>query len=226
MKKLQVAVLAGALAAASSASASVTLELVSVGQPGQNDPQTVTLNAGSPVNINESGVEAGFYNLLVNNVATPSFCIDIATDQIEGQTYLDYNYTPLANAPTDAAGPMGAAAAANIGKLWAAYYSQASQSSVNAAALQVAIWEVVAAGAGYTLTVSGNSSVTSQATAWYNSLSTLTAEADLIALTDSGQAYVVPVPEAATLLAGALLLLPLGASALRILRRDHMGSIC
>lgn len=224
MKRLQITVLAAALAVASTASASVTLELVSVGQPGQNNYQTVTLQAGSPVNINESGVEAGFYNLLVNGVATPAFCIDIATAQTEGALYNDYNYTPLASAPTSVAGPMGATAAANIGKLWAAYYTQASSSSVNAAALQVAIWETVAAGAGYTLTVSGNSAVTTQADTWYNSLGSLTAQADLVALTDSGQAYVVPVPEATTMIAAVLLLLPFGVSTLRILRRNRMAA--
>lgn len=226
MKKLRIALsLVGALAVASSASASVTLELVSVGQPGMNNYQTVHLQAGSPVNINQSGVEAGFYNLLVDGVATPAFCIDIATDQHVGlPLYTDYNYTPLASAPTSVAGPMGATAAANIEKLWAAYYTDASSSSVKAAALQVAIWEVVAAGTGtYTLTVSGNSDVTSQATTYYNSLGSLTAQADLVALTDNGQAYVVPVPEARSLIAGALLLLPLGASTLRILRKSRMA---
>jgi hypothetical protein len=168
-------------------------------------------------------VEAGFYNLTVNGVATPSFCIDIATEQIEGQAYHDYSYTALASAPISAAGPMGAAAAIDIEKLWAAYYSP-SLSSVNAAALQVAIWEEVALGNGkYTLTVNGNTAVTDEATTMLGSLSGLTAEADLIALTDSGQGYVVAVPEPATMIAGALLLLPFGASTLRILRRKRMA---
>ena len=222
MSKLQLAILAVALAAASSARASVTLTLNSVGQLGQNDFQTVTLQS-TALGINQSGVEAGFYNLTVNGVATPSFCIDIATEQIEGQAYTDYNYTPLASAPISAAGPMGSTAAINIEKLWAAYYSP-SLSSVNAAALQVAIWEEVALGNGtYTLTVSGNSAVTTEAAIMLGALSTLTAEADLIALTDSGQGYVVAVPESATMIAGALLLLPFGASTLRILRRKRMA---
>ena len=154
-------------------------------------------------------------------MATPSFCIDIATEQIEGQAYADYSYTALASAPISSAGPMGATAAINIEKLWAAYTSP-SLSSVNAAALQVAIWEVVALGNGsYTLTVSGNSAVTTEAGIMIGALPGLTAEADLIALTDSGQGYVVAVPEPATMIAGALLLLPFGASTLRILRRNR-----
>ncbi len=222
MRKLQVAILAVALAGAGSARASLTLTLNSVGQLGQNDYQVVTLTS-SQLGINQSGVEAGFYNLTVNGVATPSFCIDIATEQIEGQAYHDYNYTALASAPISAAGPMGSTAAGNIEKLWAAYYSP-SLSSVNAAALQVAIWEEVALGNGkYTLTVSGNSAVTTEAGIMLGALSTLTAKADLIALTDSGQGYVVAVPEPATMIAGALLLLPFGASTLRILRRKRMA---
>jgi hypothetical protein len=227
MKKVQaakVAILAAALAAASSASASVTLTLDSVGQLGQNDYQTVTLTASVVPGGSQSGVEAGFYNLTVNGVATPSFCIDIATDQSENTPYPDYSYRTLASAPISSAGPMGAAAAINIEKLWAAYASP-SLSSVDAAALQVAIWEEVALGNGtYTLAVSGNSAVTTEATTMLDSLSGLTAQANLIALTDSGQAYVVAaVPEATTLIAGALLLLPFGASTLRILRRNRMA---
>src|SRR5208282_3851979 len=134
MKKLQAAILAVALAGAGSASAQVTLTLDTVGQEGQNDFQTVTLTASVVPGGSQSGVEAGFYNLTVNGVATPSFCIDIATDQTEGQAYPDYNYTALASAPISSAGPMGSTAAINIEKLWAAYASP-SLSSVDAAAL-------------------------------------------------------------------------------------------
>jgi hypothetical protein len=216
-----------AFAGASSAGASVTLELVSVGGVGNNNYQTVTLVASGGINLNQSGVEAGVYNLTVNGVATPSFCIDIATEQQENTPYYDYNYSALASSPVDAVGPMGSQAATDIEKLWAAYYSP-SMSSVQAAALQVAIWEDEANNSGngngggkYTLTVSGNSAVTTEATSMLAALSGLTATADLIALTDSGQGYVVAVPEATTVIASVLLLLPFGASTLRILRRNR-----
>jgi hypothetical protein len=222
MRKLQLAILAAALAAASSASASITLTLDTVGQLGQNDYQTVTLTASVVPGGNQTGVEAGFYNLTVNGVATPAFCIDIATEQTEGQAYPDYSYTTLASAPISSAGPMGATAATDIEKLWAAYYSP-SLSSVDAAALQVAIWEEVALGKGTALTVSGNTAVTDEANTMLGSLPSLTAQADLIALIDSGQGYVVAVPEPTTVVAGALLLLPFGASALRILRKKQMA---
>jgi len=216
------------LAVGGSASGSVTLDLVSVGQVGNNNYQVVTLVASGGYSLNQSGVEAGVYNLKVNGVATPSFCIDIATEQIENQLYNDYNYNPLASSPVSVIGPMGSQAATDIEKLWAAYYSP-SMTSVQAAALQVAIWEDEAnnSGAGidtagkYTLTVSGNPSVTTLAGNMLTALPGLTAEADLIALVDSGQGYVVAVPEATTVLAGALLLLPLGVSTFRILRNQR-----
>ena len=212
IRKLQVAIMAAALAAASSASAQITLTLDSVGQLGQNNYVTVTLFS-SALGINESGVEAGIYNLTVNSVATPSFCIDIATEQTEGTPYFDYNYTALASAPVDSVGPMGSAAATDIEKLWAQYYSP-SMGIQDAAALQVAIWEDMANNSGgnnggpYTLTVSGNDPVTSEASTMLDSLPGLTVEADLIALTDNGQGYVVAVPEPT---AAGCFLLGLGA---------------
>jgi len=219
-----------ALAVGGSASASVTLDLVSVGQVGNNSYQVVTLFASGGYSLNQPGVEAGVYNLKVNGVATPSFCIDIATEQIENKLYTDYNYNPLASSPVSIIGPMGAQAATDIEKLWAAYYSP-SMTSVQAAALQVAIWEDEANNSGpgidtagkYTLTVSGNGLVTTAAGNMLAALPGLTTEANLIALVDSGQGYVVAVPEPTTVIAGALLLLPLGASTLRILRRNRLS---
>jgi hypothetical protein len=98
---------------------------------------------------------------------------------------------------------MGSAAATDIEKLWAQYYSP-SMGSQDAAALQVAIWEDMAnnsggnGGGNYTLTVSGNDLVTSEASTMLDNLPNLSAEANLIALTDSGQGYVVAVPEPTT----------------------------
>jgi hypothetical protein len=224
MRKLQVAILAVALAAAGSARASVTLELTSV-----SPVAIVTLNASGTVSIVNEGVYAGIYNLTVNGVATPSFCIDIARDQTENVPYTGYNYTALSAAPLSPSGPMGTAAAIDIEKLWAAYYTSAlsDSSGVTAAALQVAIWEDIANKvSGYSLTVSGNNAVTSEATTMLANLGNLTAQADLEALVlsqSSGQGYVVAVPEPATMIAGALLLLPFGASTLRILRRKRMA---
>ena len=108
---------------------------------------------------------------------------------------------------------MGSAAATDIEKLWAQYYSP-SMGIQEAAALQVAIWEDMANNSGgnnggpYTLTVSGNDPVTSEASTMLDSLPGLTVEADLMALTDTGQGYVVAVPEPT---AAGCFLLGLGA---------------
>jgi len=54
-----------------------------------------------------------------------------------------------------------------------------------------------------------------------SALPNLTAKADLMAIVSpDGQSYVV-VPEPTTMIAGALLLLPFGASTLRVLRRHR-----
>jgi len=176
---------------------------------------TVTFDNVDPnqtVNLTDpwisSGVYAGIYNLTVDGVATPSFCIDVA-DENNGNTFTDYFYSDLASSPLAPGGPMGSTAATDIEKLWARYYSP-SMGSQDAAALQVAIWEDMAINSGgnnggnYTLTVSGNDPVTSEASTMLDSLPDLTAEANLIALTDDGQGYVVTVPEPTT--AGCFLL--------------------
>ena len=175
---------------------------------------TVTFDNVDPnqtVNLTDpwisSGVYAGIYNLTVDGVATPSFCIDVA-DENNGNTFTDYYYTDLAAAALAPAGPMGSTVATDIEKLWAAYYSP-TMDSQDAAALQVAIWEDMAnnsggnTGGSYTLSVSGNDPVTGDASTMLDSLPDLTAEANLIALVDDGQGYVV-VPEPTT--AGCFLL--------------------
>ena len=150
-----------------------------------------------------SEVQAGIYNLIVDGVATPSLCIDVG-DVTGAGPFTDYYYSSLAAAPLAPAGPMGVTAATDIEKLWAAYYSP-SMNSQDAAALQVAIWEDIAAYVGtYTTTVSGNDPVTTEATGMLNNLPTLTQLADLQALVGPNgpggeQSFVVAVPEPGTM---------------------------
>jgi hypothetical protein len=199
IQKLQLAIMAAGLAGAMSASATtVTFDNV--------DPNQ-TVNLTDP--WISSGVYAGIYNLTVDGVATPSFCIDVA-DENNGNTFTDYYYTDLAAAALAPAGPMGSTVATDIEKLWAAYYSP-TMDSQDAAALQVAIWEDIAANATtpYSITVSGNDPVTTEAASMLSSLGTLSAQADLVGLVGpngpSGeQSYVVAVPEPTT--AGCFLL--------------------
>jgi|ERR1035438_5285136 hypothetical protein len=212
IRTLQIAIMAAALAGASSASAALTVVYDSV-SPGE------VVNVSEP--YYSGGAWAGIYNLTVDGVATPSFCIDIAR---ESGTSSDYYYSPLASAPLAPVGPMGPTVATDIEKLWAAYFPSASAdvSGQTAAALQVAIWEDIAAYVGTPLTVSGNDPVTTQAALMLASLPSLHAEAGLQGLVSpTTQNYVVPVPEPTTMIAGALLLLPFGASTLRILRKKQ-----
>jgi hypothetical protein len=193
IQKLQLAIMAAGLAGTMSASA-VTLTFDNV-----NPSQTVNLTDPWI----STGANAGIYNLTVDGVATPSFCVDVA-DENNGNTFTDYYYTALASAPLAPAGPMGSTAATDIEKLWEAYYSP-SMDSQDAAALQVAIWEDIAAKAitPYTITVSGNDPVTTEATAMLANLPNLMVLADLVGLVGpngpSGeQSYVVAVPEPTT----------------------------
>jgi hypothetical protein len=128
---------------------------------------------------------------------------------------------------------MGATPAIDIEKLWAAYYASAltDPSGVAAAALQVAIWEVEGDGQalgngnpGYTVTESDGAGVSPLAAAMLGALNSgsLIAEAPLIGLVSpDGQSYVVAVPEPTTIISGVLMLLPFGASTLRILRKNR-----
>jgi hypothetical protein len=232
MRKLHLAILAVALAGASSASASLTV-VIDTPNPSQIVNLVVTPAVGSLVPAFNGGVYAGIYNETVDGVFTPSFCIDVAHDVYVGETFNDYSYSALAFAPDTPAGPMGAATAINIEKLWAKYYTaaQADNTGVTAAALQVAIWKIEGGGQplgnsnpGYTVTESDGAGVSTLVATMLSTLPNLTAEADLVAIVSpDGQSYVVAVPEVTTTIAGALLLLPFGASTLRVLRKRQMA---
>jgi hypothetical protein len=227
MKKLQLAIMAAALVTASSASASLSVSFLDVSPGGIVNMQVTDTGAGFG-DYGPAPVFAGVYNLLVNGVPTPSFCIDVDREAVGPPGLSDYSYTTLSSAPLSPAGPMGASHAVDIEKLWAAYYgaAQSDMSGITAAALQVAIWENLGDGSlGYLVNSSDYGSyvgVSAGATAMLASLSGLTAEANLVAVVSpTGQNYVVSVPESATLVAGALLLLPFGASTLRSLRKNR-----
>ena len=233
MKQLQAVILAGALAGASSASASLTV-IIDSPNPSQIVTLTVTPAGGSLVpSFGPAGVYAGIYNETINGVFTPSFCIDVAHDVYVGEQFTDYSYAALADAPDTPAGPMGAPTAIAIEKLWAKYFTaaQADNSGVTAAALQVAMWETEGGGQllgngnpGYTVTESDGAGVSALVATMLGALPSLTAEADLVAIVSpDGQSYVVAVPEATTVIAAAFLILPLGASTFRILRRNRMA---
>ena len=213
MLKLQEAIFAVALATASSASASVTMTFNNV------SPEEV-------VGLNSESVYAGIYNLTVNGVATPSFCIDVFHNINGGDTFSDFNLITLSSAPNSPAGPMGTTAATIIEGLWGTYFSGATTSASEAAALQVAVWRAVNLGLNpVTLNFNLGDATTlaayNRATAM---LGTITSYAGLEGLVgsvaDNTQGFVI-VPEPTTMLAGALLLLPFWGSTIRILRKNR-----
>ena len=209
------AIMAAGLVGAWSASASISVTLNSV-------------NPSEAVQVNGNWLYAGVYNLTVDGLATPSFCIDVAHGFDVGATATDYNYVPLASAPNNPNGPMGAAAAHWISGLWGTYYTPGITQS-DAAALQVAIWMAVSQGDQAPALSIGNASLE---TAAAGMLSNVQADsgityAQLFGLVGSAgadeQGFVVPVPEPTTVIAGLLLLLPLGASTLRIVRKNRLA---
>ena len=206
--------LAGLFSAAPSANAQVTVAFDEV-----SPVQIVNVQATGAFNIGPAGVYAGIYNLTVDGLPTPSFCTDLFRDA-PSSPLNDYNFADLSLSPLAPDGPMGPAAAVNIEKLWAQYFPAATTSSQDAAALQVAIWEIVALDVGtYTLTFSDNAPVTDEAAAMLANLPNLTAQANLTALiSPDGQNYVVAAPEPMT---GSCFLFGLGV--LACLQRLKIG---
>jgi hypothetical protein len=208
VRKIGLTLIAGSLAGVMSANASLTVQPIS-----HSPAMTVMVHSTGSIVLNEQ-LTAGINNLLVNGVPTQAFCIDLFRG---ASASTDYYYAPLANSPLAPTGPMGAAAAVLIEQLWASYFAGATSSALDAAALQVAIWETVAAGVGtYTVTIDPGAVATRAAQMLANPGSV---QADLTGLlSPKNQNYVVetPVPEPATMVAGALLLLPFGASILRL----------
>ncbi|MGP8055607.1 MAG: PEP-CTERM sorting domain-containing protein [Limisphaerales bacterium] len=169
--------------------------------------------------IGPTTANAGIYNLIVDTVATPSFCIDVANIN-NNNPFTDYYYSALSAAPLAPSGPMGPTAETDIEILWAQYFSP-TMGNQDAAALQVAIWDVIAANASpsYIVTVNNNDLMDPI----YGEAQTMIANipsfagtpADLVALVGPDgpageQTYVVAVPEPATV---GCFLLGLGALA-------------
>ena len=188
------------------------------------DANTVTVQELSTdprktVNIQVEGFYSGYayagvVNMLVDGTLAQGFCID--PFHFSSHNALQYEMVPLSQAPKDLPGlfdgPMGAAKAEQISKLWAMAYLPSSPTwdgSV-AAALQIAIWEIVA---GDLFTVVGNDN---GAANLLNQLNSYTGPgAQLIALTGPGQDYVIATPEGG----GTLLMFVIGAGALLLTRR-------
>lgn len=169
--------------------------------PTQAVPVTVQELSVSPakvVNINVTGfytggAYAGVVNLKVDGKEMDGFCID--PFHFSSNAQLQYEMVPLAEAPKaylpNFTGEMGDAKALQISKLWGMAYS-ATMTASQAAAMQIAIWEIVA---GDLFSVSGSDY---GASLLLQQLGSYTGPvANLVGLTGPGQDYVVQsVPEA------------------------------
>jgi len=206
---------AAAMSVVSTVSATVSLDYVGMGIGQTVD--VVAKDASDNVLESVNNVFAGIYKIRLNaGPVLNTFCIDVADSSGDGPAEI----VSLANAPDSWAGPMGVAAATTIEKLWAKYYTGATASAPEAAALQLAIWMAIdTAKTDYYLTFSGNPTATARASAMLGDLGTVAA--DLAAVTTPDfQDFIVPVPEPTTIIAGALLLLPLAVSTMRKARRQ------
>ena len=146
-------------------------------------------------------VWAGIYKLTVDGTAVDSFCIDIL--QESNKNLLPYDIVPLSNAPQSPIGPMQEEKALAISKLWDKNYNPAMSTSA-AAALQVAIWEVLVDGpVGGNINTGDFKSAYTGAQALLNELTNWNGTANLFAFSNpSYQDYATraPVPEPATML--------------------------
>ena len=181
--------------------------------------QELSTSPNKIVNIQVTGfysgnAYAGVVNMLVDGVQNQGFCID--PFHFSSHNPLQYEVVPLAEAPKALAGvfpgDMGDVKADKISKLWAMAYLPNSPTwgGAAAAAMQIAIWEIVA---GDKFSVTGNDY---GASTLLTQLDSYTGpKANLIALTGPGQDYVIATPDGGA----TLLMLSLASGALLLTRR-------
>lgn len=199
--------------------------------PAPADFETATfsnVNPGEVVTIPVNGkLEsgwAGYYNFVNGSglIKGPfsGFCIDIGQDIYYNQT-VNFGVAQLQAAPTPGTA-MGTTKANLVRELWYNNYSASGLSNSNAAAFQIAIWEIINESSGNPLsvsngafTVSANAATLTTANNWLQALDPTGNGAranNLMALTsDTYQDYVVAVPTPAPpgwvlVLSGAALL--------------------
>lgn len=142
------------------------------------------------------------------------FCIDL-TEYVQNGHEYTWNTYSLANAPTSAAGPMGAARAQRLARLFGNQYNNLATASNQAqayAAFQLAVWEIVTDDGldldhGTLQVTSAPSGTKSLAQSWLDAVSGSGPVMSLIAIDNAAtdcngqQGYVmVPAPGAAAML--------------------------
>ena len=159
---------------------------------------------------------AGEFTGLWNGNSFSAMCVDVNHDLSFGTTYT--NYTAM----TPAAYGFTATKVGLFNRLYTDYYATSHTNGVNAAAFQIAVWEITYDGNGalnlgantFTLGSGGNATAKSTAASWLSSLTPLASSAWTFTVLDSrGDSatqdllVAIPVPEPETY---ALLLAGLG----------------
>lgn len=159
---------------------------------------------------------AGEFTGLWNGNSFSAMCVDVMHDLSFGTTYT--NYTAM----TPAAYGFSATQVGLFNRLYTNYYAASHTSYANAAAFQIAVWEITYDGNGalnhgadiFTLGSGGNATAKSTAASWLSSLTPLATSAWTFTVLDSQSVtqdllVAIPVPEPETyvlLLAGLGLL--------------------
>ena len=159
---------------------------------------------------------AGEFTGLWNGNSFSAMCVDVMHDLSFGTTYT--NYTAM----TPVAYGFSATQVGLFNRLYTDYYATSHTNGVNAAAFQIAVWEITYDGNGalnhgadiFTLGSGGNATAKSTAASWLSSLTPLATSAWTFTVLDSrGDSatqdllVAIPVPEPETY---ALLLAGLG----------------
>ncbi len=210
------ALMAATMCIAAPAGASVALDYVGMNTSLRQTVRiTVYNNDSHTVKWEDVNVYAGIMQIRLNGgPLIDTFCLDLADFSGDDDKA---EMVALENAPDAWAGPMGQTAADTIKSLWASYRSGIS-TSLEAAALQIAVWETIDRAMAYDVVFSGNDAAVNRANYMLDHLGN--ARANLMAVSSSApnpevQDFIVPVPEPTTLIAGALLLVPFGLSTIR-----------